>query len=129
MRGDEGRRQGAPAVHDSALLPPRSMVWFEAATVVPLAPPVGAPAGSVLKSALAGGLASGLSTVVMHPLDTLKTRVQASPITFGEVMGSLPSIGLAGLYRGAVPAIAGQFARSAQWDLHMQGRGINKGVG
>lgn len=98
------------------LLPPErldrdpSMVWFEAATVVPMAPPVAVPAGSVLKSALAGGLASGLSTCIMHPLDTLKTRVQASPVSFGEVIQGLPKIGLEGLYRGSVPAIIGQFA-------------------
>lgn len=51
------------------------MLWFEASTVVPMAPPVGATAGaSVLRSALAGGLASGLSTCVMHPLDTIKVQ-------------------------------------------------------
>lgn len=48
------------------------MVWFEAATVVPMAPPVDIPAGSVLKSALAGGMASALSTSMLHPLDTVK---------------------------------------------------------
>lgn len=47
-------------------------VWFEAATVVPVAPPVEIPAGSVLRSALAGGLASGLSTSLLHPVDTIK---------------------------------------------------------
>lgn len=47
-------------------------VWFEAATVVPVAPPVEIPAGSVLRSALAGGLASGLSTSLLHPIDTIK---------------------------------------------------------
>jgi hypothetical protein len=51
------------------------MVWFEAATVVPMAPPVDIPAGSVLKSALAGGLASALSTSMLHPLDTVKVRL------------------------------------------------------
>lgn len=50
------------------------MVWFEAATVVPMAPPVDIPAGSVLKSALAGGMASALSTSMLHPLDTVKVR-------------------------------------------------------
>eukprot|EP00897_Mesotaenium_endlicherianum_P005961 jgi/Mesen1/5393/ME000268S04588 len=98
------------------LLPPErlggdpSMVWFEAATVVPMAPPMEVPAGSVLKSALAGGLACGLSTCIMHPLDTMKTLVQASTLSLGEVVGSLPSLGLRGLYRGSIPAILGQFA-------------------
>ncbi|GJP35182.1 hypothetical protein CLOM_g19692 [Closterium sp. NIES-68] len=101
------------------LLPPErlqgsdpSMVWYDAATMVPMAPPAAtsAPAGSVIKSALAGGLASGLSTCLMHPLDTIKTRVQASSASLTEVVRSVPSIGLQGLYRGAPPAILGQFA-------------------
>lgn len=49
-----------------------SNIWFEAATVVAVAPPVALPAGDVLKSALAGGLASALSTSLMHPIDTIK---------------------------------------------------------
>eukprot|EP00246_Nothoceros_aenigmaticus_P013277 TRINITY_DN44_c0_g2_i1.p1 TRINITY_DN44_c0_g2~~TRINITY_DN44_c0_g2_i1.p1 ORF type:complete len:189 (+),score=27.03 TRINITY_DN44_c0_g2_i1:3-569(+) len=63
------------------LLPPEQlqqdprMVWFEAATVVPLAPPVGMHTGSVLKSALAGGLACALSTCLLHPVDTMKASV------------------------------------------------------
>ncbi|CAI5990942.1 unnamed protein product [Closterium sp. NIES-65] len=101
------------------LLPPErlqgsdpSMVWYDAATMVPMAPPAAtsAPAGSVIKSALAGGLASGLSTCLMHPLDTIKTRVQASSASLSEVVQSVPSIGIQGLYRGAPPAILGQFA-------------------
>lgn len=47
-------------------------IWFEAATVVAVAPPVVIPAGSVLKSALAGGLSCALSTSLMHPVDTMK---------------------------------------------------------
>lgn len=87
---------------------PRSL-WFEAATVVPVAPPVTIPAGSVLKSALAGGLSCALSTSLMHPLDTMKTRVQASALSFPELVSKLPQIGLRGLYRGSIPAILGQF--------------------
>ncbi|GBG82606.1 hypothetical protein CBR_g34975 [Chara braunii] len=86
-----------------------SMVWFEAATVVPMVPP-SAPVGSVLKSALAGGLVSGLSTSMMYPLDTLKTRVQASTLSLSEVLARVPEAGVRGLYRGAVPAIVGQFS-------------------
>jgi hypothetical protein len=47
-------------------------IWFEAATVVAVPPPVEIPSGSVLKAALAGGLACALSTSVMHPIDTMK---------------------------------------------------------
>lgn len=49
-------------------------IWFEAATVVAVAPPVEIPAGSVLRSALAGGLSCALSTSLMHPIDTIKAR-------------------------------------------------------
>ncbi|KAL5569246.1 hypothetical protein UlMin_025821 [Ulmus minor] len=88
---------------------PRS-VWFEAATVVAVAPPMVIPAGSVLKSALAGGLACALSTSLMHPIDSIKTRVQASTLSFPEIISKLPQIGVRGLYRGSVPAILGQFS-------------------
>ncbi|XP_022745683.1 uncharacterized protein LOC111295996 [Durio zibethinus] len=85
-------------------------IWFEAATVVVVAPPVEIPAGSVLKSALAGGLSCALSTSLMFPVDTIKTRVQASTLTFPEVISKLPQIGVRGLYRGSIPAILGQFS-------------------
>ncbi|KAK1312354.1 hypothetical protein QJS10_CPA07g01051 [Acorus calamus] len=88
---------------------PRS-IWFEAATVVAVPPPVAIPAESVLKSALAGGLACALSTSLMHPVDTMKTRVQASTLSFPELVSKLPQIGLQGLYRGSIPAILGQFS-------------------
>ncbi|CAH8289145.1 unnamed protein product [Eruca vesicaria subsp. sativa] len=85
-------------------------IWFEAATVVAVAPPVALPAGDVLKSALAGGLASALSTSLMHPIDTIKTRVQASTLSFPEVIAKLPEIGVRGVYKGSIPAILGQFS-------------------
>ncbi|XP_039002467.1 mitochondrial substrate carrier family protein C-like [Hibiscus syriacus] len=85
-------------------------IWFEAATVVAVAPPVEIHTGSVLKSALAGGLACALSTSLLHPVDTIKTRVQASTLTFPEIISKLPQIGVHGLYRGSIPAILGQFS-------------------
>ncbi|KAI4384428.1 hypothetical protein MLD38_002587 [Melastoma candidum] len=85
-------------------------VWFEAATVVAVAPPMEIPAGSVLRSALAGGLSCALSTSLMHPVDTIKTRVQASSLSFGDIIGKIPEIGARGLYRGSLPAIWGQFS-------------------
>ncbi|CAK7325530.1 unnamed protein product [Dovyalis caffra] len=85
-------------------------IWFEAATVVAVAPPVVIPAGSVLRSALAGGLSCALSCSLMHPVDTIKTRVQASTLTFPEIISKLPQIGVRGLYRGSIPAIWGQFS-------------------
>jgi hypothetical protein len=53
-------------------------IWFEAATVVAVPPPVEISTGSVLKSALVGGLASALSTSLMHPIDSMKVRQHAS---------------------------------------------------
>lgn len=50
-------------------------IWFEAATVVAVPPPVEISTGNVLKSALAGGLACALSTSIMHPIDTMKVTV------------------------------------------------------
>ncbi|XP_047324984.1 mitochondrial substrate carrier family protein C-like [Impatiens glandulifera] len=88
---------------------PRS-IWFEAATVVAVPPPVDIPASSVLKSALAGGLSCALSCSLLYPVDTMKTRVQASTLTFPEIISKLPQIGIRGLYRGSVPAILGQFS-------------------
>ncbi|KAI3831379.1 hypothetical protein MKW92_049719 [Papaver armeniacum] len=88
---------------------PRS-IWFEAATVVAVPPPVEIPAGSVLKAALAGGLACALSTSLLHPVDTIKTRVQASTLSFPQIIAKLPQIGVQGLYRGSIPAILGQFS-------------------
>ncbi|KAI4346371.1 hypothetical protein L6164_007270 [Bauhinia variegata] len=88
---------------------PRS-IWFEAATVVAVPPPVEIPAGSVLRSALAGGLSCALSCALLHPVDTIKTRVQASSMSFPEIISKLPQIGARGLYRGSIPAILGQFS-------------------
>ncbi|CAN6470893.1 unnamed protein product [Victoria cruziana] len=85
-------------------------IWFEAATLVAVPPPVEIPAESVLKSALAGGLACALSTSLLHPIDSMKTRVQASTLSFPELVRKLPEIGLRGLYRGSIPAILGQFS-------------------
>ncbi|KAL6653378.1 hypothetical protein ACP70R_008956 [Stipagrostis hirtigluma subsp. patula] len=66
--------------------------------------------GNVLKSALAGGLASALSTSLLHPIDSMKTRVQASTLSFPDLISKLPEIGIQGLYRGSIPAILGQFS-------------------
>ncbi|KAK8928795.1 hypothetical protein KSP39_PZI017537 [Platanthera zijinensis] len=85
-------------------------VWFEAATVFPVSPPVELATENILKSALAGGLACAISTSMLHPLDTMKTLVQATTLSFPELLSRLPQIGLQGLYRGSIPAIIGQFS-------------------
>ncbi|KAG9160186.1 hypothetical protein Leryth_023215 [Lithospermum erythrorhizon] len=85
-------------------------IWFESATVVAVAPPVEIPTGNFLKSALAGGLACALSTSLLHPVDTIKTQVQASTLSFPEIISKVPQLGVRGLYRGSIPAIWGQFS-------------------
>ncbi len=74
-----------------------SVVWFESATMLPLGPPPEHEAGTfLLKAALAGGIASGTSTILLHPLDSLKTRIQSTPgATIGSVVRSVPDIGVA----------------------------------
>uniref|UniRef100_A0A166DSP1 EF-hand domain-containing protein n=1 Tax=Daucus carota subsp. sativus TaxID=79200 RepID=A0A166DSP1_DAUCS len=59
-------------------------IWFEAATVVAVAPPVELPTGN--------------------------TQVQASTLNFPEVIAKIPQIGVQGLYRGSLPAVLGQFS-------------------
>lgn len=47
-------------------------------------------------------------------LFSCQTRVQASTLSFPEVIAKLPEIGARGVYRGSIPAILGQFSRSFQ---------------
>jgi hypothetical protein len=58
------------------------------------------------------------STVISCVL--FQTRIQASTLSFPELISKLPQIGLQGLYRGSIPAIIGQFSRSAILKLYMQ---------
>ncbi|XP_022868384.1 S-adenosylmethionine mitochondrial carrier protein-like, partial [Olea europaea var. sylvestris] len=39
-----------------------------------------------------------------------QTRVQASTITFPEILSKLPQLGVRGIYAGSIPAILGQFS-------------------
>lgn len=65
----------------------------------------------LLKAALAGGLSSGCSTLLMHPLDTLKTRVQSIPgASIPSVVKDIPTLGKKALYRGIIPATSGAFS-------------------
>lgn len=60
------------------------------------------------KAALAGGLASSVSVLTLHPVDTLKTRLQTTAgATLGTMARSAPAIGIRGLYRGIIPAVGG----------------------
>ncbi|CAD7705384.1 unnamed protein product [Ostreobium quekettii] len=88
-----------------------SRVWFESATMVPIGLPAQAGENTtkmLLTAALAGGVASATSTFLMHPVDTLKTRIQSSVgISALSVVRSVPNIGAKALYRGFIPATAG----------------------
>ncbi|MQM15882.1 hypothetical protein Taro_048832 [Colocasia esculenta] len=81
------------------LLPPERLeddprsIWFEAATVVAVPPPVEIPAESVLKSALAGGLACALSTSLLHPVDTMKVSLLISKVKTSLVLFSSLLVG------------------------------------
>jgi len=119
-RADDGFISYGQFRNFALLLPPEqvretdpSVLWFEAATFVQLRAPAvaaGATGVALLKAALAGALASGSTTALMHPLDTLKTRVQAS---VGKAPGlqalgrMIPELGARRLYLGIVPAVAG----------------------
>jgi hypothetical protein len=65
----------------------------------------------LLKAALAGGLSSGISTVLLHPLDTLKTRVQSIPgASIRSVVKDVPTMGRRAIYKGIIPAGTGAFS-------------------
>jgi|TARA_B110000977_G_scaffold48296_2_gene65587 hypothetical protein len=90
-----------------------SVLWFEASTMVQVNPPESARSATAklaIQAAIAGALAAGSSTALMHPMDTLKTRIQA---TVGAGPGlkaffkQIPQIGARNLYRGIIPAVVG----------------------
>jgi Ca2+-binding EF-hand superfamily protein len=103
------------------LLPPEvanatdpSRLWYEAATIVQFSPPQ--KSGNfklACKAALAGGLASATTTSMMHPLDTLKTRLQAAVgkgPSLLDLIKSVPKLGPRKMYQGIIPAVTGSFA-------------------
>eukprot|EP00898_Chlorokybus_atmophyticus_P008993 jgi/Chlat1/9095/Chrsp97S08414 len=63
--------------------------------------------------ALAGGLAGGITSAVLHPIDTIKTKLQhhgAADLYTGPVVGQH---GLLGLYPGLRATVAGSIPSSA----------------
>lgn len=112
--------------------------WFEAASMMPIGKPSDMPEersrksanyGIVLaKAALAGGLASSVSVLTLHPVDTLKTRLQTTAgATLGSIVRSAPAVGVRGLYRGIIPAVGGSFVshgvRTLSYELAASGLG------
>jgi hypothetical protein len=65
----------------------------------------------LVKAALAGGLSSGVSTLLLHPLDTIKTRVQSIPrATIRSALQDARTMGRRAIYRGIIPASTGAFS-------------------
>lgn len=89
---------------------PKRNKWREFGSAVPISQPAMPLAQSVLKSALAGGIACSFSAFVMHPVDTIKTVVQASTLSLPELISKLSELGLRGLYKGSIPTVLGQFS-------------------
>ncbi|CAH2060575.1 unnamed protein product [Thlaspi arvense] len=80
-------------------------------TSLTIGPRIGLDFGHLLKSALAGGISCAFSAFLMHPVDTVKTQVQASTtLSFLEILSKIPESGARGLYKGSIPAVVGQFA-------------------
>ncbi|KAJ6804299.1 mitochondrial substrate carrier family protein C [Iris pallida] len=72
---------------------------FEAPATIPVSRQMETATESVLKSALAGGIACSFSAFVMHPLDTMKTCVQASTVSFPELVSNFQKLGFRGCTR------------------------------
>lgn len=65
------------------------------------------------RAAFAGGLASASTTSMMHPLDTLKTRLQAAVgkgPSLLDLIKSVPKLGPRKMYQGIIPSVTGNFA-------------------
>ncbi|QDZ23492.1 mitochondrial substrate carrier protein [Chloropicon primus] len=84
------------------------MMWFESATMVPMIVPTNSSKKMLVLSTLASAMISGTSTLALHPLDTVKTMLQASSKgTIMTVFKDAAKLGRKGLYRGIIPATAG----------------------
>lgn len=84
------------------------LMWFESATMVPMLVPPNSSKKMLILSTLASSVISGTSTLALHPLDTVKTMLQASSSgTILSVFKDAAKLGRKGLYRGIIPATAG----------------------
>lgn len=71
-----------------------------------------------------GGLAGGFGEGMMHPIDTVKTRIQSQAIISGSqgqknILQMIQSVwasdGIRGFYRGVAPGVIGSFATGATY--------------
>ena len=125
-----GASGAAPAPGDDG--PDPATAWFDAASLVQVGPPAGAedvvsaaaaaaeggarPArraaarGALVQAALAGGLVNAASVLMSHPLDTLKSRLQAAGAgPASSVLAAARAAPPSRLYAGILPATAGAF--------------------
>lgn len=78
------------------------------------------PIKSALIHFLSGGIAAGLVRASLQPLDTCKTRLQASRGVGVPLRKVLFTGGVAGLYKGVVPGVAGIVPAAAVYMLTFQ---------
>lgn len=64
---------------------------------------------TLLEHMVAGAVAAATSTLVMHPMDTIKTVAQAQGVSaISAARGRIGEAGASGLYRGALASVASQ---------------------
>lgn len=64
---------------------------------------------TILEHMVAGAVAAASSTLVMHPMDTIKTVAQAQGVSaVSAARGRIGEAGASGLYRGALASVASQ---------------------
>jgi len=84
------------------------LMWFESATMVPMIVPDNSSKKMLVLSTLASAVISGTSTLALHPLDTVKTMLQASKGgSIVSVFKDAAKMGRTGVYRGIIPATVG----------------------
>ena len=84
-------------------------MWYESATMIPIRMvPANASRKMLILSTIASAAISGSTTLALHPIDTLKTRLQASSgQSVLTVIRNVKSLGGKALYRGVIPATVG----------------------
>ena len=63
---------------------------------------------SSLDESLAGFIAGASSTLILHPMDLIKVRLQLSKSSLRNILLELRKIGLSGFYRGITPNLTGK---------------------
>lgn len=64
---------------------------------------------TVADEAIAGFIAGASATLVLHPMDLLKVRLQLSKSSLTNIFSSLNKLGIKAFYRGVSPNLTGKF--------------------